>query len=132
MPQCRAEPHDSQSSSTATTQTVAYQKRGLSQSDAPVGLRWRSNAFFICCTVGFGAFTDVFLYGLFVPVLPFMLQDRVKIPDAEMQRTISNLLAIYAGASTLSSPIAGVLADRLSASRQLPFLLGLVLLFLST
>jgi len=132
MPQCRAESHDSQSSSTATTQTVAYQKRGLSQSDAPVGLRWRSNAFFICCTVGFGAFTDVFLYGLFVPVLPFMLQDRVKIPDAEMQRTISNLLAIYAGASTLSSPIAGVLADRLSASRQLPFLLGLVLLFLST
>ncbi|KAF2796277.1 MFS general substrate transporter [Melanomma pulvis-pyrius CBS 109.77] len=104
---------------------------GVSQS-TPIGLGWRSNSFFICFTVGIGAFTDMFLYGLIVPVLPFMLQDRVKIPDSEMQNTISYLLAIYAFASCLTSPIAGILADRLSSSRQLPFLLGLVLLFLST
>ena len=98
----------------------------------PIGLAWRSNAFFICLTVGIGAFTDMFLYGLIVPVLPFMLQDRVQIPDSEMQSTISYLLATYAFASVLTSPIAGILADRLSSSRQLPFLLGLVLLLLST
>jgi MFS family permease len=97
-----------------------------------MGLIWRSSTLFICITVGIGAFTDMFLYGLIVPVLPFMLQDRINIPDSQIQSTISNLLAIYAAASCLASPIAGVLADRLSSSRQLPFLLGLILLLLST
>ena len=108
-----------------------YQIMGFGRS-TPIGLAWRSNAFFICLTVGIGAFRDMFLYGLIVPVLPFMLQERVQIPDSELQSTISYLLAIYAFASVLASPIAGVLADRLSSSRQLPFLLGLVLLLLST
>lgn len=61
-----------------------------------------------------------------------MLQDRVHIPNSQIQSTISNLLAIYAAASMVVSPIAGILADRLSSSRQLPFLLGLVLLLLAT
>ncbi|KAF2739078.1 MFS general substrate transporter [Polyplosphaeria fusca] len=98
----------------------------------PIGLKWRSNTFFIVSTVGIGAFVDFFLYGLIVPVLPFMLEDRVHIPDAQIQSTVSWLLAIYAAASCLASPVAGVLADRLASSRQLPFLLGLVLLLLST
>ncbi|KAF2121490.1 major facilitator superfamily domain-containing protein [Lophiotrema nucula] len=98
----------------------------------PWGLRWRSNTFFIVSTVGIGAFTDFFLYGLIVPVLPFMLEDRVNIPDHEIQSTISWLLAIYAAASMIMSPIAGFLADRMSGSRQLPFLLGLALLLVST
>ncbi|KAF2473928.1 MFS general substrate transporter [Lindgomyces ingoldianus] len=98
----------------------------------PIGLKWRSNTFFIICVVGLGTFTDMFLYGLIVPVLPFMLQDRVHVPDSEIQTTLSSLLAIYAAASCLASPVAGILADRLSSSRQLPFLLGLILLLLST
>jgi MFS family permease len=98
----------------------------------PVGLKWRSNTIFICLTVGIGAFTDMFLYGIIVPVLPFMLEDRVGVPERQIQNTISNLLAIYAGASLLASPIAGILADRLSSSRQFPFLLGLIFLLAST
>lgn len=61
-----------------------------------------------------------------------MLKDRVHVPDARIQSTISDLLAVYAAASCLTSPIAGILADRLASSRQLPFLLGLILLLLST
>ncbi|ORY16727.1 major facilitator superfamily domain-containing protein [Clohesyomyces aquaticus] len=105
---------------------------GHDDTKPPIGLKWRSNTFFIVCVVGLGTFTDMFLYGLIVPVLPFMLRDRVQVPEAELQTTLSSLLAIYAAASMLASPIAGVLADRLSSSRQLPFLLGLVLLLLST
>lgn len=101
-------------------------------SDAPIGLQWRSNTVFICVTVGMGAFTDMFLYGIIVPVLPFMLQDRVHVPSSQIQSTISNLLAMYAAASCVASPIAGILADRFSSSRQLPFLLGLIMLLLST
>jgi MFS family permease len=79
-----------------------------------------------------GAFVDLFLYGLIVPVLPFLLKDRIGLPDSQIQSTISNLLAVYAAASCAVSPIAGILADRFSSSRQLPFLLGLILLLLST
>jgi MFS family permease len=101
-------------------------------SGPPRGLRWRSHPLFIVFTVGMGAFVDLFLYGLIVPVLPFLLKDRIGLPDSQIQSTISNLLAVYAAASCAASPIAGILADRFSSSRQLPFLLGLILLLLST
>ncbi|CAO2654825.1 Nn.00g115580.m01.CDS01 [Neocucurbitaria sp. VM-36] len=105
---------------------------GLSSSSLPRGLKWRSHTVFIVATVGMGAFTDMFLYGLIVPVLPFMLKDRINLPDSQIQSTISNLLAAYAAASCAASPIAGIIADKFSSSRQLPFVLGLVLLLFAT
>ncbi|EAT84101.2 hypothetical protein SNOG_08933 [Parastagonospora nodorum SN15] len=105
---------------------------GFSTSAPPKGLKWRSNTYFIVFTVGMGAFTDLFLYGLIVPILPFMLKDRVNIPDSEIQSTVSNLLAIYAAASVAASPIAGILADKFSKTRQLPFVLGLLMLVCAT
>ena len=97
----------------------------------PWGLRWRSSTLFITATVGIGLFTDLFLYGLVVPILPFMLQDRVGLPQSQVQSHVSALLAAYAGASVLFSIPAGVIADRTS-SRQLPFLVGLVALLVAT
>ena len=97
----------------------------------PAGLTWRSNTFFIVATVAIGLFTDLFLYGLIVPILPYMLQDRVGLPQSQVQSNVSLLLAAYAGASVICSPIAGVLADRLS-TRQAPFLLGLLALLGAT
>ena len=98
----------------------------------PRGLKWRSHTLFIVSTVGMGAFTDMFLYGLIVPCLPFILKDRIDIPDSHIQSTISNLLAFYAAASCVASPIAGVLADKFSSSRHIPFVLGLVMLVFAT
>lgn len=97
----------------------------------PWGLKWRSSTIFIVSTVGIGLFTDLFLYGLVVPILPFILQDRVGTPQDQIQSHVSVLLAAYAGASVLFSPPAGIIADHLS-SRQLPFLVGLVALLLAT
>lgn len=97
----------------------------------PIGLRWRSSTLFIVSTVGIGLFTDLFLYGLVVPILPFILQDRVSLPQDQIQSHVSALLAAYAGASVLFSPPAGVIADRTS-SRQTPFLIGLVALLGAT
>lgn len=107
-------------------------RMNLKGSSPPIGLEWRSRPLFIVFTVGMGAFVDLFLYGLVVPVLPFLLKDRIGLPDSQIQSTISYLLAVYAAASCAASPIAGVLADKFSSSRQLPFLLGLILLLLST
>ncbi|KAK4617877.1 MFS-type transporter [Fulvia fulva] len=97
----------------------------------PAGLTWRSNTFFIVSTVAVGLFTDLFLYGLIVPVLPFMLQHRIGLPQEQVQSHVSGLLAAYAAASVLFSPIAGVLADRVS-TRQAPFLFGLAALLAAT
>ena len=102
-----------------------------SNDQPPMGLHWRSNTFFIIATVAVGLFTDLFLYGLVVPVLPFMLQDRVGIPPSESQPHVSGLLAAYAGSSVLFSPFAGWIADR-TAARQVPFLSGLAALLLAT
>jgi len=97
----------------------------------PIGLKWRSSTLFIVSTVGIGLFTDLFLYGLVVPILPFILQDRVHIQPDHIQSHVSGLLAAYAGASVLFSPPAGIIADKLP-TRQLPFLVGLTALLLAT
>lgn len=98
---------------------------------APAGLSWRSNTFFILATVAVGMFTDLFLYGLVVPILPYLLQDRLGLPSDQVQSHVDGLLVAYAGASVLFSPVAGYIADRTS-TRQAPFLLGLVTLMLAT
>jgi MFS family permease len=97
----------------------------------PAGLQWRSSKLFIAATVGIGLFTDLFLYGLIVPVLPFMLVDRVGLSPDQVQAHVSSLLAAYAGASVVISPIAGIITDRLG-TRRAPFLLGLSALFGAT
>jgi MFS family permease len=96
-----------------------------------LGLKWRSNTLFILSTVAIGLFTDLFLYGLVVPILPFILRDRLSIPHSHVQAYSSILLASYAGASILFSIPAGIIADKLP-SRKLPFLVGLVVLLAST
>ena len=100
-------------------------------SKKPYALKWRSNTLFIVATVGVGLFSDLFLYALVVPILPSILKDKVGVPDKEIQSDVSGLLAAYAAASVVTSPFAGVLADRMS-SRQAPFLLGLLALLLAT
>ncbi|KAL4965801.1 MFS transporter [Aspergillus stella-maris] len=97
----------------------------------PLGLQWRSNRLFIVTAVGLGLFTDLFLYALIVPVLPFMLVDHVGLPPDQIQSNVSNLLAAYAGASVIISPIAGVITDRIGM-RSAPFLLGVIALIGAT
>lgn len=97
----------------------------------PWGLKWRSNTSFIVATVAIAIFSDLFLYGLVVPVLPFMLKDRINLPQDQVQTYVSGLLAVFAGASMLSSLPAGWIADKTNA-RQLPFLAGLIALLGAT
>lgn len=103
----------------------------MANNNPPWALRWRSNTFFILATVAIGLFTDLFLYGLVVPVLPYMLRSRLGIPEKQIQSQVSDLLAAFAGAAVVSSVPAGWIADRTS-SRQAPFLSGLAALFAAT
>ncbi|KAG5985200.1 hypothetical protein E4U55_000445 [Claviceps digitariae] len=97
----------------------------------PFGFHWRSKPWFVMSTVALGLFTDLFLYGIIVPVLPFMLRDRLNIPDDQIQVHVSALLAVYAGTSVVFSFPAGWIADKMG-SRRLPFLAGLFMLLIAT
>ncbi|KAI1363637.1 major facilitator superfamily domain-containing protein [Xylaria arbuscula] len=103
----------------------------MAKDSPPWALRWRSNTLFIIFTVAIGLFTDLFLYGLVVPVLPFMLRSRLSIPEDQIQSYVSGLLAAYAAASMVSAVPAGWIADR-TESRQWPFLYGLAALLAAT
>ena len=100
---------------------------GTTHSQPPFGLKWRSSKTFIVATVAIGLIADLFLYALFVPILPFMIEDRLQIPPEQVQGRVSALLSAYAGASVLVSPLAGYIADQFTR-RQTPFLLGLAFL----
>ncbi|RKF59989.1 putative MFS-type transporter C18.02 [Erysiphe neolycopersici] len=100
-------------------------------SSPPFGIHWRSSSTFILGCVSIALFTDLFLYGIVVPLLPFILERRLHLPHSEIQEGISLLLAYYAGSSVISSIPVGYLTDNLPSCR-LPFLIGLLSMFTST
>jgi MFS family permease len=103
----------------------------MAVSSRPIFLNFRSSTGFVLTTVALALFTDLWLYGIIVPILPFILNDRLNIPHDEIQYYTSILLGTYAGATVILSPVAGIIADRLPA-RQIPFTCGLLSLVAST
>lgn len=93
----------------------------------PLLLGLRSSKTFILITVASAVFTDIFTYGLVVPVLPFALEERVNINPDDIQSWVSILLAVYGAALLTASPVCGLLADK-SESRRTPLILGLLAL----
>ncbi|PWW75615.1 MFS general substrate transporter [Tuber magnatum] len=72
-------------------------------------------------------FTDIFLYGLVIPVFPFALEERANIPHDDVQRWISVLLAVYGAGIFIASPVCGYLAD-IRSNRRSSLLIGLLAL----
>ena len=97
----------------------------------PAWLEVRSSNWLIITTVSAAVFTDIFLYGIIVPVIPFALSSRAGISPSDVQTWISVLLAVYGGALLVGAPICGWAADFYS-SRRWSFLFGLVTLAGST
>lgn len=97
----------------------------------PTLLPARTSTAFITTTVAFAIFTDVFVYGIIVPVIPFALTERAGIQESDIQYWTSILLAVYGAALLVTAPICGWLADR-SDSRRTPLLAGLLALAGST
>ena len=75
----------------------------------------------------FALFTEMFLYTIVVPVLPFALESRAGVAPEDTQYWVSILLSVYGAALFFGSPPVSWLADR-TETRQMPFLLGLVVL----
>lgn len=97
----------------------------------PKFVELRSAKWFILFTVSFAASTDIFMYGLIVPVTPTALERKVGFSEDQIQTWTSILLALYSAALLAFSPVVGYLADR-AESRRWPLLLGLVALEAAT
>ncbi|KAB8202371.1 major facilitator superfamily domain-containing protein [Aspergillus parasiticus] len=80
---------------------------------------------FVTLVVCVAIFTDIFLYGLIVPVLPFALKVRMGLPEDDIQLWASAFLAIYGGSIFLGSLLFGWIGDH-TKTRKGPFLLGLI------
>ena len=63
----------------------------------------RSSKFFIYIVVNLAVFIDAYIYGLIIPVLPFALVERVKLPEEEVQQWIGILLAAYGAGLIIGS-----------------------------
>ncbi|RAH66067.1 MFS transporter [Aspergillus aculeatinus CBS 121060] len=83
------------------------------------GQKWRSSPLFIVGAMAIALFTDTFLYTFLVPILPYVLENRLGLDVALTQRMSFALLSESAVASLVTSPFIGHYADGLSSKRAL-------------
>ncbi|CAI7578625.1 unnamed protein product [Penicillium pancosmium] len=91
----------------------------------------RASESFVVIVVSIAIFTDVFIYGMVVPIIPVALVERVGTREEDAQYWVSVLLAVYGATLLIGSPLFGWFADH-SRYRKLPFVIGLLALGAST
>ncbi|KAF2398887.1 MFS general substrate transporter [Trichodelitschia bisporula] len=92
----------------------------------------RSSKDFALIVVSIATFTDVFVYGLLVPVTPFALEERIGVPKSDIQFWNSMLLGVLGGSMIAAALVFGAVSDALGRARRWPFICGLVLLGAAT
>ncbi|KAK9449486.1 major facilitator superfamily domain-containing protein [Limtongia smithiae] len=97
----------------------------------PWMLETRSSDACIMCTVSFAAFTDMMLYGVIIPVIPYALVTEFGVAESDVQRWNSISVFVYAAGLLFAGPIFGILADHYR-SRRTFMLVGLISLIVAT
>ncbi|RAH43812.1 MFS transporter [Aspergillus brunneoviolaceus CBS 621.78] len=87
----------------------------------------RSSVSFITFVASYAVFTDSFLYGLIVPVVPTALNDRLGVSRNDEQTWTSILIALYGAAQFSVAPLSGYVSDRIQ-SRWWPMVAGVLTL----
>ncbi|KAG9314671.1 MFS general substrate transporter [Chiua virens] len=93
-------------------------------SGKPWGLKWRSSIWFITIAVGFGITTDLLVYSIIIPVIPFQLE---RLNYKSVSSLTGWLLFAYSLGLVLTTIPIAVYAERTTA-RRLPLVLGLIAL----
>ncbi|KAM7188892.1 Major facilitator superfamily domain containing protein [Naviculisporaceae sp. PSN 640] len=74
--------------------------------------KWRSHPVFITLTIAIGQFSDNFLFGMRVPLIPVLVHDHLHITDPEEnQRRTAIILASFSAAILVSALPVGWIAD---------------------
>ncbi|RDW76834.1 uncharacterized protein DSM5745_06826 [Aspergillus mulundensis] len=90
----------------------------------PWGYTWRSSQRFIIATATTSLFSECFLFGFVVPILPYMLETRLALDPSQTQNLTTTLLTLYGAVSLVSAPFIAHFADK-TPSRKGPLLLAL-------
>ncbi|KAJ5525112.1 hypothetical protein N7494_011762, partial [Penicillium frequentans] len=85
---------------------------------------WRSSKWFVYAIVVIALFAETFLYGFIVPILGYMITERLHIDPSQVQQLTSTTLALHGFVSVVSGPIIGHFADKIE-SRKIPLLFSL-------
>ncbi|KAL4876155.1 major facilitator superfamily domain-containing protein [Aspergillus karnatakaensis] len=94
------------------------------EESAPWGYRWRSSQSFIISTATISLFSETFLFGFVVPILPYMLERRLHVDPALTQSLTTTLLTTYGVVSLVAAPFIAHFADK-TPNRKIPLLLSL-------
>ncbi|KAK0562288.1 hypothetical protein OC861_005406 [Tilletia horrida] len=92
---------------------------------------WRGSRRMVIFVLTLSFFSDAFMWGVPLSVLPFSLTERVHVKPEDVQRIVSQALSIFSAAGVIACPILGIVADRYG-SRKVPFIVGLVCLLAAT
>ncbi|KAI1786300.1 MFS general substrate transporter [Ganoderma leucocontextum] len=95
-----------------------------SEQRPPWGLQWRSSIWFITLGTVPSITTDILVYSMIVPVIPFRLQD---LGYTDVSSLVGWLLFAYSAALVISTPPIAYLSERFK-NRRIPLLCGLVAL----
>ncbi|RAO65054.1 uncharacterized protein BHQ10_001066 [Talaromyces amestolkiae] len=68
---------------------------------------------------------------MIVPIVPYTLEERVGVDDADVLKWTSIFLAVFGFTNVISSPLIGLLADKFP-SRRILFTFGLLVMAIST
>ncbi|KAJ8594895.1 MFS general substrate transporter [Rhizopogon salebrosus TDB-379] len=90
----------------------------------PWGLQWRSSVWFVTTVVGFGITTDLLVYSIIIPVLPFQLE---RLSYHQVSALTGWLLFAYSIGLVLSTIPIAIFSERYS-SRRVPLVFGLIAL----
>lgn len=91
----------------------------------------RSSLFVILFTITLAVFTDVFVYAVVVPVVPFAFVDRMGVSENDLQSKVSAALAIYAVGQIVGAFVFGYISDKMK-QRQTLMIGGLLIVIGST
>ncbi|KAI6005059.1 MFS general substrate transporter [Pisolithus orientalis] len=93
----------------------------------PWGLRWRSSVWFVTAVVSLGITTDLLVYSIIIPVIPFQLQ---RLQYKSVSALTGWLLCAYSAGLVLSTIPIAVYSEK-SSSRRIPLTIGLIALIIS-
>jgi MFS family permease len=91
----------------------------------------RGSTSFIVFTISLAVFTDIFLYAVIVPVIPFAFTQRMGLPEDQVQSSVSKSLAVYSAGLVVGSVMFGYLCDKMK-NRRFSMLSGLLVLIAAT
>ncbi|KAI0735682.1 MFS general substrate transporter [Earliella scabrosa] len=90
----------------------------------PWGLRWRSSIWFITLAVALGTTTDILVYSMIVPIVPFRLQH---LGYDGVSGLVGWLLFAYSAALVVATPPIAYLSEK-HKNRKIPLLCGQIFL----